>query len=131
MSTFGDFGSFGGSALAGYRSPILPLLRSFKQAATIYTRSSGAVDDYGNAADVFTAAGIWPCRLWQTTGRENQQDRETQIGAYNLIVPPDAVIDGLSRVEVDGTMFEVVGPPLLRCTPSGPSHITATVQVST
>ena len=130
MSTFGDFGSFGGSTMAGYRSPILPLLRSFKQAATIYTYSAGARDEYGNPAASYTEEGVWPCRLWQTTGRENQQDQDTQTGSYQLIVPPDAVIDGHSRVVVDGTTFEVVGPPLLRRTPSGPSHYTATLQVS-
>lgn len=131
MSTFGDFGTFGGDGDPGTsESPVVRLLKSFEQLATIYTWSAGAVDDYNQPTDVYTSAGVWPCRLWQTTGRENQQDRDTQIGTYQLAVPPDAVIDGHSRVEVDAVMFEVTGPPLHRRTPSGPHHITATLQVT-
>jgi len=130
VSTFGDFGSFGGGAVGGHQSPIMPLLKSFDQTATISSLSAGGRDEYGNPTDTYTEVGIWPCRLWQATGREDNQDRDTQQGTYQLILPPDAIINGHSRVEVEGSTFEVVGPPLMRRTPSGASHITATLTVA-
>lgn len=131
MSTFGDFGTFGGDVDAGTsESPVVRLLRSFDQLATIYTRTAGAEDDYGNPADVFTSAGVWPCLRWQGSGRENQQDRETEVDTSKVDFPPDAPVNGHSKVLLDGVMYQVVGPPVLHRTPRGPHHLTANLQVS-
>jgi head-tail adaptor len=56
-------------------------------------------------------------------GREDLDDRDALITAYQLFLPLDADITGHDRVEVDGEAFEVVGPPLVRRTPEGPHHI--------
>lgn len=110
---------------------VLRLLASFDQQATISNPTEGAEDDFGNPTDTWNDEGTWPCRLWQTTGTELNENRDTQIGTYQLAVGPTAPITGRSRVTVDGSTFEVDGPPLHRRTPRGPSHITATLKAFT
>lgn len=129
MSTFDDFGTFdlvevGPAAGSG----IVDLLIEFGQMATVHTYDAGAADDYGNPTETWTAGDEWPCRLWQTTGRELGPDRDTQVGLYQLAVPPECPLTGRDRVVVDGAMYSVEGPPLHRRTTDGPSHITATVK---
>jgi hypothetical protein len=128
-NTFDDFSTFDMVEVGPAEgSPIVDLLVEFGQVAQLETWTPGVADDYGNETEGYTDGGDWPCRLWQTTGTELGPDRDTQVGSYQLAVPPECPITGKDRVTVDGVLYAVDGPPLHRRTPDGPSHITATLK---
>lgn len=77
---------------------------------------------YGHVADADTTL-VW---LEQTRSDEVTADEDTQLADWLLVDPnPDAGLTGRDQVDVDGTMFRVVGPPHIAYTPRGPHHLEA------
>jgi hypothetical protein len=88
-------------------------------------RAGSATDEYNNPRPDWTAptTTVWPGRLEQRTAREVTADQATQVADWLLFLPADAQIAGSDRVQVDTTIFEVVGPPNLATSPWRPSHL--------
>ena len=83
--------------------------------------------DYGPGA---TRATI-PARLTQTAARENNDNRDAQIGEWRIITN-HLTITGADRIEWNGNTFEVVGPPALPADWTGhPHHAEAVLRVVT
>lgn len=82
-------------------------------------------DEYGNPVEVESAPVLYQGYLEQTTAVEVTTDRDTQKADWLLVLPEGAVIDGTDRVQVDGQVFEVVGPPARVHTPRGEHHVEA------
>ena len=132
MSTYDSFGTYE----AIEPGPVLGsgaarFISTFHQTCLIRSRSAGTENPYGDDEAVEAEAWSGPCRLWQSTGSEGGPEREAQVAGYQIALPPQAVIDGHSVVEVDDNRYEVQGPPLLRHTPRGPSHWTARLEAVT
>lgn len=48
------------------------------------------------------------CRLQQSSGYENTENRDVAVGQWRLYLDKDAVISERDRVKVDGRFFELV-----------------------
>jgi hypothetical protein len=88
-------------------------------------RPGTATDEYNNSRPDWTAptTATWPGRLEQRTAREVTADQATQVADWVLFLAPEAEIASSDRVQVDGTVFEVVGPPALATSPWRASHL--------
>lgn len=98
-----------------------------KRPVTYHRHSTSGKDAYGNPQDTWTAdastTNVW---LEQTQSTEVTANENTQTSDWLLVDPdPAAGLTGRDRVEVDGDMFEVVGPPHVVHTPRGPHHVEA------
>ena len=63
-------------------------------------------------------------RVWleQSSGSENQDSQDTNIGEWFMVAGPDADIKGSDRIQFGETTLEVIGPPFPVWTPSGGLH---------
>lgn len=72
-------------------------------------------DDYGNLErdpdNVDELADV-PVTLWQESAAENVADRDQQSSKWLARVPVGTDVTGRDELEVDGTVFAVVGAPL-------------------
>lgn len=101
------------------------------QTVTVQTRSTGAVDDYGNPTESWSAGTEYRARLEHSDSTEAQGDQLVVTSRYLLILPADAVIGAGDRVEdEDGNTFEVDGPPIKQRTPRGVHHVEARLTLS-
>lgn len=86
---------------------------------------------YGNQAPDWSNATRHATRhatrgwLEQLTGAEETAGRDALIGTWRLILAAGTDIVGRDRVDGDGVVFEVTGPPEVVHTPAGPHHIEA------
>ena len=86
------------------------------QTATIsHVSQTGALDDYGNPAEVVTTSDS-PCFLSTVTGVEADLEA-VQIHEPLLFLPATETIDGGDRITVDGVTYEVSGPIARRYNP--------------
>lgn len=97
--------------------------RLLSQEATVVTRPISGRDPYNNPAPGPEARATYPARLEQTGTSERTVDRNTVVSTFRLFLPPEAVVDALDRVEVDGESYEVVGEPNRLTTPRGLHHL--------
>jgi hypothetical protein len=96
------------------------------QLVTVTTRTTGAVDDYGNPTSSWGAPVTYRARLEHNDSLESNGDQLVVATRYRLILPPSAVIGAGDRVtDEDGITYEVDGPPLKQRTPRGVHHIDA------
>lgn len=101
------------------------------QTVTVTTRTTGAVDDYGNPTESWGNPVEYRARLEHSDSAEAQGDQLVVTSRYLLILPADATISAGSRVEdEDGNTFEVDGPPIKQRTPRGVHHIEARLTLS-
>lgn len=86
-------------------------------------------DEYGNPGEVTTTTTAL-CELQQTSRDEKQVDSAVTSETWNLYLVPTAEIDAGDRATVDGTPYDVIGPPWRARHPrSGEiTHIEATVR---
>lgn len=90
-------------------------MASLRETITIFVRSAGEAADadrYGDVADeesegTDVAAAVSPV----AGGQELEQNRDTRISRYVVLVAPEATVDGLARVEWKGRSFDVIGEP--------------------
>lgn len=97
--------------------------------ATISGRSqTGPPDEYNMPTWVATSSTA-SCYLEQTERREVTVGRETQLATHLVIFPSGTVLDGSDLVTIDGTTYEVLGPPWSVDQPgSGEHHIEANLR---
>lgn len=105
----------------------MSLARLAQRPVTYHRYSTSGEDPYGNPTETWTADGsttlVW---LEQTQATEVTTDRDVQTSDWLLVDPnPNAGLTGRDKVDVDGTMYQVVGPPHVVYTPSGPHHVEA------
>lgn len=101
------------------------------QTGTLYNRTAGTVDDYGDAATTEDAGAVTRCLLQQTS-RTERLDGGGLIAAdvTTLFLPAGTVCDGSSAIDVGGARFEFDGPPAPQWHPrlKQITHIEATVR---
>lgn len=78
---------------------------------TVEHRTEGTLDVYGDPVTTTTSTVTVLGELQQLDRYEYTEDRNTQRADWLLLLPAGTTIDGTDRVTVDGTTFEVVGPP--------------------
>lgn len=82
------------------------------QTATITPRTPAAEpDEYGNEVLEDGTPFTKPCLLLQTERTESGGDLNTEAETLDLYLSGAVAVDSRCKIEVDGTPFEVVGPP--------------------
>lgn len=94
---------------------------------TYHRYSTSGEDPYGNPTETWTADGSATyVSLQQTDATEVTVNGDVQVSDWRLVDPnPAAGLSGRDKVEVDGVMYQVVGPPQIAWTPRGPHHLEA------
>lgn len=85
----------------------LPLTRP----VAVRTRVDGPVDETNDPTHTYGPWASYRGELQQSSSTEQTVNRDTAVSDWLLWLPPDAVIDSDSQVQVDGQVFEVVGAP--------------------
>lgn len=81
-----------------------------RTAVVIHRTQTGTEDRY-NSPTWETSEEVAPCYLEQVQESEITVGRETQLASHLLILGPDVGLDGSDQVEIEGTVYELVGPP--------------------
>ena len=85
------------------------------QTATIEKRTATGFDIYGNEQTSFSGSGDEQvnvrCRIYEKTGSEDTDERETITRTAVGFFEPTADIGPYDRVSIDGTIWEVRGNP--------------------
>lgn len=92
------------------------------QTATIGHRAYDAVDSQGIPLPGTTTWTDRPARLEQALS-DVVRDGDVVLSDYRLFLEPDATIDTLDPVIVDGITYEVAAPPIVERSPRGPHHL--------
>lgn len=97
---------------------------------TVVTPGS-TTDRYGNLVPDWAASTSTTVKGWisQSSGSEDENGRDAQIGEWTLFLPAGVEIDGRARVAWSGVTFEVVGPPRRAWTPRGEHHVEVQLRV--
>lgn len=106
-----------------------PLDHLLTQDATLVGRSEGATDPYGQPSQTWADIGTVKTFMQPTNAQERQVGSDTQIATFKAFMPPDTPIDGLDRIRVDGTTYNILGPPLPHRTPRGVHHLQLMLEV--
>lgn len=98
--------------------------RFFVRAVTIVRAGSGT-DRYGNESLDWSAASSWVTKGWlaRVDESEDQDGRDALISGWRLFLPVGTDVDGRDRVVIDGTTYELDGPPARPWTPDGEHHV--------
>jgi hypothetical protein len=102
--------------------------------ASITRRSrTGTPDTHGVPLAETTAPVAVLCYLEQTGSSEVTAGREATIGDYRAYFPAGTELDGTDIVTIDGTDYEVVGPPAAPRNPltNAVDHIMCSLRVTT
>jgi hypothetical protein len=99
---------------------MLPYVVTIVRAGTTTDRYGNEVRDWNNATRTDT-----PAWIEQQRASEDDDDRAQLTSSWLLVVPATVQLAGLDRIEYNGETFEVVGPPNVVRTPTGPHHIEA------
>ena len=96
------------------------MIRSLRDKVTVFMVTQGPdTDRYGSLQDHVSAGVVYRANVQpvlETRGRDSAEieiDRDTMIDRFRVVLEPWAVVDGLSRVEWEGDIFEVIGEPSL------------------
>lgn len=81
------------------------------QTLVLHRTTSVDRDDIGGAGVATETSVSVPAYIYPAGGAEDRVNRNTQIGEWRAIVPPDADVDGWDRAEYDGRMFDITAPP--------------------
>lgn len=82
-------------------------------------------DRYNNAAlDWDTATRSDPFDAWvaQVGDDEVHGDRDALVSRWLLTIWGDVTVNGRNRIEIDGTTYEITGPPVPATRPGGAVH---------
>lgn len=90
-------------------------------------------DRYGNLTKDWTNPTRTTVRGWVARRSETEvvDGREAEVSDWVVFLPTGTVITGGDRVEWNGNVFEVNGPPNEAWTPRGPHHIEAQLSAVT
>lgn len=96
--------------------------------ATQADRTGNTIPDWDHATRTTTRGRIAARGgLGPSEGEVNAQ-RDAQVGSWVGYFPPEISIDGTCRVERGADTFDVIGPPYIPTTTSGPSHVVCTLR---
>lgn len=84
--------------------------------------ADGARDRHGNAARTFDADVDSPARVERERGQDLRDGRDATLQTWRIFLPAGTDLEARDRVVVDGTVFEVDGPPERHRTPTGGEH---------
>jgi hypothetical protein len=97
---------------------------------TVFTRIEAAKDEYGNI--IYAEIENPSTCFIQPVSQEEIQGGRAELGQFQVHLPPSIVgiLDGFSRIEVDGVSYEAVEKPALyrSLTTSGVHHVEVIVQ---
>jgi hypothetical protein len=97
------------------------------QTANVLERLPASFDEYGNETATFAGSGdtqiSLPCRIQELTGTEDNAERETITRLALGFFEPNVEMTAYDRIEVEGTVWEVVGNPRRLNDSTGPHHI--------
>jgi len=84
-------------------------------------------DEYNNIIRAETEATV-ACWVEQTQRSEDTVDTDQQAETYRLFLPAGTVVSGSDRLTVNGSTYELIGPPWPAVNPrtTVTSHIEAT-----
>lgn len=86
----------------------LPLMRI---PCTITLRAPDREDEFGDEVLADLDSVETTCWLHQTQRSEITVDANTAIETWQLYLPPEADLESIDSVTVQGSVFEVLGPP--------------------
>lgn len=91
--------------------------------ATIITPGSG-VNSVGDPIVDWDTATEKDVKVWRQPMRSSEDDdlRQMDKEQVRLFLDPSAEINAVDRVRLDGELFELEGPALMRYTTRGPHH---------
>jgi hypothetical protein len=107
------------------------LIRTLRDKVIVYMVTQGPdTDRYGSLLDHVDAgteyrANVQP--VLETRGRDSAEleiDRDTFIDRFKVTLEPWATVNGLSRVQWEGDIFEVIGEPSLYKGRNSDHHLT-------
>ncbi len=88
-------------------------------------RYSYVEDARGNETrDGYTSA-TYECALQQTDSTEITNGQSTEVSNWRCVFFPEADVDAEDVLAIDGTTYEVIGPPELRQSPVGTTRLIA------
>jgi hypothetical protein len=97
-----------------------------REVVTVYNRSDGTADRYGNAADTFDDGTTWPAWVAPQGASESLNDRDTRSSAYLFVFAPDTDVYADSELLWDDLRFRVDGKPQAYSGHNGADHIEVT-----
>lgn len=99
------------------------------QTASILRRDTTGFDVYGNELSVHPGSGDEveevPCRIYEKPGSEDDDQRETVTRVASVFFGPEVDLQAYDRVEIDGTIWEIVGSPRLLFDSAVAHHVEA------
>lgn len=102
----------------------------FNTTVEIMHRTVTGEDDYGNETQSFASAGVISAWVEQTGigklvdgSTEFQQERDTLVTSYLVLISADNAVDAYDRVLWSGITLEVDGTPAEAPTPQGTNHL--------
>lgn len=92
---------------------------------------AGVTTDYGTTVPTWTNPQSTTTKGWlsQQSRDEDNRNRNAEVSYWHLTVAADTDIQAGDRVEIDGSTFEVDGPPNPAWSPAGVHHIEATLRI--
>lgn len=94
---------------------------------TVTITNPAIVAGYGSSTELDYAHGTTSTtRGWLAPGTSTEvvtASRDAAISTHTLRVPLDSPITSRSRITVDGTPYDVIGPPAEAWTPRGGHHL--------
>lgn len=105
------------------------LAHLFTQTATLVSMVEGATDPYGQPTESWDDIGTAKTFMQPTNAQERQVGSSTQIATFKAFMPAGTPVDGLDRIRVDGTTYNILGPPLPHRTPAGVHHLQLMLEV--
>lgn len=96
-------------------------------------RAAADVDRYGNTVADWTAATSTTVAGWyaQASAAELLAGRDGQIDHAIVYLPAGTDVTGSDRIRIDGTTFDIVGPPNRAHGRNGEHHVELNVKVVT
>ena len=81
------------------------------QTATLWQASTASTDAYGSQVHAWADAGSFACYTEQKSQDEVQGRQDTARSSHVLWFLPGVTVRPWDRIEISGTMFEVIGEP--------------------
>src|SRR6266550_3701482 len=96
-----------------------------RQECEIFTKVEGTGDEMNDATVSYTSEGTFICRLEGWKQHEVEIDRDTRVSFFHLYLDERAHghINGLSRVVLEGTTYEVIATPQTHYRRGGVNHL--------
>lgn len=81
------------------------------QTATLWQASTATTDVYGSQVHAWASVGSFACYAEQRSQDEVQGGQDTARSSHVLWFLPSVTVRPWDRIEIGGTMFEVIGEP--------------------